>query len=124
MGETPLCAGYPSTILKGEIPLCYLGYRSLDDRFGFKKVRVDIVETETVLSASEIEQITQFCAGIGLDYGELDALRNLDDGRIYIVDANNTPSGPQEPHTPEQAFDVVGRLVDSFEKMFVRSTVL
>jgi hypothetical protein len=105
--------------MKGEIPLCYLGYRSLDDRFGFKKVRVDIVET--VLSASEIEQITQFCAGIGLDYGELDVLRNLDDGRIYIVDANNKPSGSQEPLTPEQAFDVAGRLADSFEKMFVRS---
>lgn len=103
----------------GEIPLCYLGYRELDSRFGFKKVYVDIVNTADVLSAHEVSHIGAFCSAIGLEYGELDVLRNLDDGCIYIVDANNTPSGPQEPLLPEQTREVVARLADSFEQNFV-----
>jgi hypothetical protein len=33
-----------------------------------------------------------FCQKLGLDYGELDVLRDRIDRQLYIVDANNTPS--------------------------------
>lgn len=38
--------------------------------------------------------MTLFTEKLGLDWGGLDVLRDLDDGRIYIVDANKTDMGP------------------------------
>jgi hypothetical protein len=31
---------------------------------------------------------------MGLDYGELDAVRDAASGRLYVLDVNNTPFGP------------------------------
>lgn len=39
--------------------------------------------------------LLEFCARIGLDYGELDVLRDNDSGTIYVVDANRTPIRPR-----------------------------
>jgi len=38
--------------------------------------------------------LLQLCHELGLDYGELDVLINVDDGKVYIVAVNNTPFGP------------------------------
>ena len=43
----------------------------------------------------EAEQLLRFAAAIGLDYGELDVVRDAGDGRIYVVDANRTPVRPK-----------------------------
>jgi hypothetical protein len=45
----------------------------------------------SVFSAQELEQIAVFCDAMGLEYGKLDILRDNDDHRIYIHDANNSP---------------------------------
>ncbi len=42
-------------------------------------------------SAYEIEQIELFIRLYGIDYGECDILRDGDDGRLYVVDANPMP---------------------------------
>lgn len=49
---------------------------------------------ETVFSAAELERIAAFNAAIGLEWGTLDILRDVEDGRIYIVDVNKTDVGP------------------------------
>jgi hypothetical protein len=51
-----------------------------------------IVYPDAVFSPEEQQRITAFCAAMALDFGALDMLRDIADGRIYIVDANNTPS--------------------------------
>ena len=38
-------------------------------------------------------KILAVCREMGLDYGELDVLRDREDGRLYILDVNDTPSG-------------------------------
>jgi hypothetical protein len=45
----------------------------------------------TVFSPEELEQIGEFCAAMGLDFGKLDIIRDRVDERIYILDANKTP---------------------------------
>jgi hypothetical protein len=35
-----------------------------------------------------------YCRKIGLEYGEIDILRSDEDGKIYIIDVNNTPWWP------------------------------
>lgn len=51
-----------------------------------------VVIPGSVFSHRELEQLSAFCTAIGLDFGELNVMRDREDGRIYIIDANNTPS--------------------------------
>ncbi|MDJ0728265.1 MAG: hypothetical protein QNJ38_24495 [Prochloraceae cyanobacterium] len=62
----------------------FFGYPSL--------ISVDIIKPREIFTSEEISNILQFCQKIGLDCGELDILRDKQDRRIYIIDANNTPS--------------------------------
>ncbi len=43
-------------------------------------------------------QTIEFTQSIGLDFGELDVLRDIGDGRLYIVDAANTPHSPADQY--------------------------
>jgi hypothetical protein len=59
---------------------------------------------------------------MGLDFGELDILRDNDDGRIYIVDVNNTPSGPRRGvHMQEADYDqFFSTLTGAFKESFAK----
>jgi hypothetical protein len=82
-------------VINGIVPLVYLKYRPITIRFdSSRNTIVRLCLAEEVLSREEVRNIGKFATSIGLDYGELDVLRDRDDGRIYIVDANNTPTGP------------------------------
>lgn len=72
----------------------YLKYRQIQHRFKNTTNRTDLKETSEVLTNSEVKQLNDFCSEIHLEYGELDVLRHTGDGKIYIVDVNNTPHGP------------------------------
>ena len=71
-----------------------------------------------VISVKEYALIVRFCKEIGLDTGELDVLRDKDTGKIYIVDANNTPGGPPLEFTPEELETVLQLQADAFAKAF------
>jgi hypothetical protein len=45
---------------------------------------------DDVFSRQEQRQIASFCREIGLDFGCIDVMRDVTDGRIYIVDVNKT----------------------------------
>jgi len=55
---------------------------------------MEIVPATAHLSEQECQDIIMYCRRIGLEYGEIDILRSDDDGRIYIIDVNNTPWWP------------------------------
>lgn len=78
-------------IINGTIPFVVKRYRAIDNRFNDIKKAV-LVKKEEVLNNDEVDKILLFSKKFGMDYGELDVLRDIDDGKIYIVDANNTPS--------------------------------
>ena len=61
----------------------------------------------------------RFARALGIDYGELDILRDRDDGRIYIVDVNNTPFGPPN-HLPwSDSRRAVRRLAHAVSEQFL-----
>ena len=72
----------------------YLKYRPKDNRFSNVNAWVRIVDTSSALSPEEIERFNAFCQAFGLDYGEVDVVRDAADGRIYVLDVNKTPHGP------------------------------
>lgn len=78
----------------GGIPFVYRKMRPISDRFSNLNLDVSCCPADEAFSESERERIAKFCRILGMDYGELDILRDKLDGRIYIVDANPTPWGP------------------------------
>lgn len=78
-------------IVGKEIPLVNLKYRKPEDQFGHLSTS-DLVEANDVLSSEEIEKINAFTNACNFEFGELDILRDNEDGRIYIIDVNDTPN--------------------------------
>lgn len=74
------------------------------------------IDPRDVLDLGEIARILQFCRAIGMDYGKVDIIRNQEDGRIYIIDANNTPG--TFPGTPQDLPDFAGEVIRAFHQEF------
>lgn len=74
--------------------LGYVKFRERGRRFENSNACVKLVAPPEVLTDDEIDICRRYCGAAGLDYGELDILRDGDKGKIYVVDVNNTPAGP------------------------------
>ena len=81
-------------VFGGRVPLCCRSRRKLAERFSNDVVEAFLIDAREVLSEEEADRVQRFCRGMGLDYGELDAVRDASSGRLYVVDVNNTPFGP------------------------------
>jgi len=90
----------------GCLPLCMVRLRPEASRFGhmpdisdrgrrdFPFALAYVIPVSYVLEAGEVEAVERFAREIGLDYGEIDVLRDRVDGRLYAVDVNNMVNGP------------------------------
>lgn len=67
-----------------------LRYRPVNSPF-HGDVRVVSRAPDQVLSGPETDRVLALARQMGLDYGDIDAIRDGDDGRLYVVDVNNTP---------------------------------
>ena len=106
------------------IPYCFVKRIPIEHRFNNKKGTGVIREVNEVLAQEEIAAIKRFCRAVGLDYGELDVLRDSDEERLYIVDVNNTPYGPidgniQVPwYFTRISWNALGRMCEAFRVAF------
>ena len=98
------------------IPVVYVKYRPPDAPFK-EFSGAEVVDPADVLSADERAQLLAFAAALHLDYGELDVLRDRADGRVYVVDANKTPSGPRRGFEPDQRREALRRLRPAFDAL-------
>ena len=73
-----------------------------------------IRKTNDYFNPEEIKSLTFFCKTLGLDYGELDVLRDRDNGRIYVVDVAKTPAGPPNGLSPKEARAAVTNMAEAF----------
>ena len=85
-----LYTNYRVAVCGAVVPVVLVMYRPADNRFD-GTAHHEVVPTSNVLDRQEEERLGEFARAMGLDYGELDVLRDNGDGRIYVVDANNTP---------------------------------
>jgi hypothetical protein len=77
------------------VPICvFIKQRPVTRRFANANTGVRLARPEDVYSPQEMALIGQFAQRLGLDWGGLDVLRDRQEGRIYIVDANKTDMGP------------------------------
>lgn len=108
-------------ILGGKIPFIYVKRRLIEHRFidrSFEANNASLKEVGEFLTQEEVDKIRLFCKEINLDYCELDVLRDKDDGRIYIVDANCCPSGPPGSMSESEGKNAVLRMAKSFQEAF------
>jgi len=63
------------------------------DRFKSNASEYKLIETADIFSQEEIKGISRFTNSIGLDFGEIDVLRDNDNGKIYITDVNDIAGG-------------------------------
>ena len=117
-----LVADYRIPIFGTIIPFLAIRYKQPATRFTHA-VRVSVVDPTELLSKEELDNIRLFCQKIGLQYGELDMIRNKEDGRLYILDANNTPWSP--PTTVELSKEhrqmMLRKGVEAFRHSFLTS---
>lgn len=68
--------------------------------------RAVVRQAHDVYSPAELTLVLRFAAEIGMEYGEVDVLRDRHSGLIYAVDANRTPLGGPALRTlpPEDVF--------------------
>jgi hypothetical protein len=103
-------------VFRGHVPFVYLKHRPLANRFSNTNAFVRIAGSAEIFSDNELAGILRFCEAIGLDYGELDVLRDSAGGKIYIIDVSKTPWGPPNHLTPWQEDWCLARMADFFER--------
>ena len=109
-------------IFRKTIPFVYLKFRPVHERLVDRchtLSKTVMAEVSELLTEEEVEKINQFCEKIGLEYGEIDILRDRDNQKIYIVDVNNDPFGPPSPISGDYSSTAIVRLTQAFEKTFL-----
>lgn len=104
-------------IIGSTIPMVLRKYKRIDKPFSYS-VDGEMGTVEEHLTAEEERLILEFCSKIGLDCGELDVLRSRDDGRIYIVDANNTPCQHFAGYSKKEARFQIKGMSNAFDAAF------
>ncbi|MCW5712999.1 MAG: hypothetical protein KIT43_00595 [Bauldia sp.] len=107
-------------VVFGTIPHVVICWKAAAVRFVRIANRAGLVEPSKVLSAGEMERIAAFCAALGLDCGELDAIRDPADGRLYILDANKTPIGPARVLPLWQTLRSVALIGQALDRLWLR----
>jgi hypothetical protein len=100
------------------LPFCYLKKRSTLTRFSNENASASLQKTSSLVSNAEAESVTRLCNRIGLDYGEVDCLRDRVDGRLYVVDINRTPGGPPNGLSKKEEKTAIREMALAFRRAF------
>jgi hypothetical protein len=100
------------------IPMVYEYYVNRCYRFRPRNDKTLIKEVQDVFTSSEIENILLFCKEMCLDYCELDILRDVNDEKIYIIDANDTPTVTTNGYSKVDFQKAIEIQAECFKKYF------
>ncbi len=85
---------YRVPVVFGEIPCVYLQQKEHHpENAKTVPLNTTLLTADEVFSVEEQKQISQFCETIGMDFGDLDILRDKHSQKMYIIDANKTGGG-------------------------------
>jgi len=109
-----------AVVVGTKLPVVYRKQRVPTRRFESSSVHAEIQSADEVFSATEQQQLTAFAVRIGMEFGELDVLRDREDRQIYIVDANKTSISPPISMTYQKRFEALTLTAKAFEQEFLR----
>ena len=105
-------------IVAGEPVIVYRKRRLLERRFMNENQEVLLDRIDKVFTSEECDIIRRFAAGINLDWGGIDVLRDKTTGKIHIVDANKTDMGPPIALSIGGKLRATRRMAKAFETAF------
>lgn len=100
------------------VPFVYLKHKRADDPLALS-IRGTILEPSALLAPQEIDALIRLSQALGIDFGELDTMRDDADGRIYVFDANNTPAVRFVGVSAADRRGTVERLAEAFEAAYL-----
>jgi hypothetical protein len=106
-------------VIGDTIPFVYIKTRSVRTRFSNANETATITSVNNYLSPREVEQIIAFCREVGLDCGELDVLRDESSRQVFVVDVNNTPSGPPNGLSQAEMNFAIREMAWAFSREFL-----
>jgi hypothetical protein len=104
-------------VIGATIPLVYKLYRPIASRFDVNDSSAEIAEPTEVFTDEEIAMLLRFTSAMGIDCGELDVLRDRDDGQVWVVAANPTAWGPPRKLGPVDQHAAIDRLSAAFASL-------
>jgi hypothetical protein len=104
-------------VIQGKIPLVYLKFKTLKNRFTNKAHRATLHKPEELFSQEEISQIEKYASAMKVDFCEFDVLRHNGNKKIYIIDVNKTPYGPPDPLNKKDKAIALKTLSNAFVAM-------
>lgn len=82
------------SIVEDKIPVVYKRYKGIFNRFHVIETYKQFI-AEQLFTKDEIQKILKVCQLMGLEFGEIDCVRHIEeDNLLYIIDINNTPHQP------------------------------
>ena len=121
-GEPDEFEEYRVPVTGTEIPCVVIKRRSLEERFNRCAGYAEIAKADELFTSAELENIFQLTRRMGLEFGDLDILRDVRDGRIHVIDVNPTPGGPGGPgygYTAEQGDEIIARQLEAFQRIYL-----
>ncbi len=97
----------------------YLKRRPIPERFSNTNSFVTIETTSSHFTGREIDLIGALASELGLEYGELDCLRDVKTGLLYVVDVSKTPNGPPNGLSRKASNLALRKMSVEFAKMYI-----
>lgn len=94
MGDGEEVEDLRACIVGNSMPLVYRKHRSIAKRFDGTSERTTFVDPDDVFSTGEQQMVLDVCARLGLDFGDVDVLRDRHSGELFVVDVNKTSIAP------------------------------
>jgi hypothetical protein len=100
---------------KDEIPFGFLKYRPVASPIKDLSAVTYVSNPMDFISAQEYNQVVNFCHSFGLEFGEIDLVRNNSDGLLYILDVNNMAGNALFKHF---GFGKAEQIRDQYAQLF------
>ena len=113
--ETGQHFDYRLVFIRGSIPLAYKKYKAAESRFTNQCASAQIISVNTALDHQEIQFIGTMMHSLHVDYAELDALRDAQTGKLFVIDVNPTPWGPPAELPYEEKRVAIQTMAKAFE---------
>lgn len=105
--------------MRGCLDFVYVKCRPLGSRFSNINSVVTLEPAANRVSPEEVAKVEEMCRRIGLDYGEIDTLRDRESGLLYVVDFARTPAGPPNHLSAADARVATERMAAAFHQRFI-----
>ncbi|MEM1116387.1 MAG: hypothetical protein AAF845_12145 [Bacteroidota bacterium] len=108
---------YRTHVSGGHIPVVFRKPRPSGERRFADVLDCEMRDPADVFDAEERRRILALCDHMGVEFAELDILRDRETGRIYVVDVNVTPAGPRHEMSSADRIGAVRRMADAFDAL-------